>query len=191
MTVGFKGGLTSRSAYVVAAENELPAAVADYLPALAIPYYRAVTCWLEALRPGLTGGELYQVVEEAMPKAKWHWHLNPGHLVADEEWLCSPVYPDSTIALESGMIFQIDIIPSLPGYGGCSIEDTVALANAELREALQSQYPDVWQRMETRKRYLRDVLNITVSEDVILLSNTVGYLRPFLLDKTRALVRQP
>lgn len=191
MTVGFKGGLTSRSAYVVAAENELPAAVADYLPALAIPYYHAVTRWLEALRPGLTGGELYQVVEEAMPKAKWHWHLNPGHLVADEEWLCSPVYPDSTIALESGMIFQIDIIPSLHGYGGCSIEDTVALADAELREELQGQYPDVWQRMETRKRYLRDVLNITVSEDVILLSNTVGYLRPFLLDKTRALVRQP
>ncbi len=89
------------------------------------------------------------------------------------------------------MIFQIDIIPSLHGYGGCSIEDTVALADAELREELQSQYPDVWQRMETRKRYLRDVLNITVSEDVILLSNTVGYLRPFLLDKTRALVRQP
>ena len=45
--------------------------------------------------------------------------------------------------------------------------------------------------METRKAYLRDVLNISVSEDVILLSNTVGYLRPFLLDKGRALVRQP
>lgn len=88
------------------------------------------------------------------------------------------------------MIFQIDIIPSLPGYGGCSIEDTVALANATLRNELQSHFPEVWQRMETRKAYLRDVLNIRVSEDVIILSNTVGYLRPFLLDKNRALVRQ-
>lgn len=191
LTVGFKGGLTSRSAYVVAAENELAPDVADYLPALAIPYYRAVTTWLETLRPGLTGGELYQTIENVMPKAQWHWHLNPGHLVADEEWLCSPVYANSPIALESGMIFQIDIIPSLPGYGGCSIEDTVALADAALRHELQSLFPEVWQRMETRKAYLRDVLNITVSEDVILLSNTVGYLRPFLLDKGRALVRQP
>jgi len=45
----------------------------------------------------------------------WNWHLNPGHLVADEEWLCSPVYPDSAVRFASGMLFQIDIIPSLPG----------------------------------------------------------------------------
>ncbi|MGE9550201.1 M24 family metallopeptidase [Erwinia amylovora] len=191
LTVGYKGGLSSRAAYVAASESDLPPAVADYLPALAIPYYQAVTTWLETLRTGLTGGELYQTIETVLPKAKYHWHLNPGHLVADEEWLCSPVYPQSPIKLVSGMIFQIDIIPSLPGYAGCSIEDTVALADASLRQALQADHPQVWQRMATRKAYLRDVLNIAVSEDVLLLSNTVGYLRPFLLDKTRALVRQP
>jgi len=189
LTVGYKGGLTSRAAYVVATEEELPAPVADWLPALAIPYYRAVTTWLEALRPGLTGGELYQTIEAVLPKERWHWHLNPGHLVADEEWLCSPVYPDSTVRLQSGMIFQIDIIPSLPGYGGCSTEDTVALADEALRKELAASYPEVWQRMEIRKAYLRDRLNLRVSEDLILLSNTVGYLRPFLLDKQRALVR--
>lgn len=190
LTVGYKGGLTSRAAYVVAAEEELPEPVADYLPALAIPYYRAVTTWLETVRPGLTGGELYQTIEAVLPKAQWHWHLNPGHLVADEEWLCSPVYPYSAVELQSGMIFQIDIIPSLPGYGGCSIEDTVALADEALRKDLAASYPEVWQRMEIRKAYLRDVLNLRVSDDLILLSNTVGYLRPFLLDKQRALVRQ-
>lgn len=88
------------------------------------------------------------------------------------------------------MIFQIDIIPSLPGYGGCSIEDTVALADKALREELAASYPEVWQRMEIRKAYLQDILNLRVSDDLILLSNTVGYLRPFLLDKQRALVRQ-
>jgi Xaa-Pro aminopeptidase len=190
LTVGYKGGLSSRAAYVVAAEEELPEPVADYLPALAIPYYRAVTTWLETLRPGLTGGKLYQTIEAVLPKERWHWHLNPGHLVADEEWLCSPVYPGSTVRLQSGMIFQIDIIPSLPGYGGCSIEDTVALADKALRQELATSYPEVWQRMEIRKAYLRDVLNLRVSDDLILLSNTVGYLRPFLLDKQRALVRQ-
>lgn len=189
LTVGFKGGLTSRSAYVVATEAELPDGVSDWLSRLAIPYYHTVIRWLENLRIGLTGGELYQLVEKTLPKQNWNWHLNPGHLVADEEWLCSPVYPYSAVTLKSGMLWQIDIIPSLPGYGGCSIEDTVALADAELRAELKSQYPQVWDRMTIRKKYLQQVLNIRLSEEVILLSNTTGYLRPFLLDKTRALIR--
>ena len=189
LTVGFKGGLTSRSAYAVADETALPDAASDWLTQLATPYYHAVVTWLESLRVGITGGEMYAIVENVLPKARYHWHLNPGHLVADEEWLCSPIYPDSTIPLTSGMLLQIDIIPSLPGYGGSSIEDTVGLADITLQQQLAAQFPEVWKRMEIRKRYLKEVLNIKVSDEVILLSNTVGYLRPFLLDKTRALVR--
>lgn len=190
LTVGYKGGLTSRSAYVVAAASDLPENVSDWLTRLAIPYYHAVVTWLESLRIGITGGELYAAIEHVLPKEKWNWHLNPGHLVADEEWLCSPIDKHSAIALESGMLLQIDIIPSLPGYGGCSIEDTVALADGALQSRLATDFPDVWARMQSRKTYLSEVLNITLSEDVLLLSNTVGYLRPFLLDKACALIRQ-
>lgn len=189
LTVGYKGGLSSRAAYVVASEEELPQDVADWLPRLAIPYYHTVVTWLESLHIGMRGGDVYRLVEKTLEQKTWNWHLNPGHLVADEEWLCSPVYPDSNVPLASGMLFQIDIIPSLPGYGGSSIEDTVALADEALRRELESQYPQVWKRMVARKKYLAEVLNIQVSDDVILLSNTVGYLRPFLLDKTRALVK--
>lgn len=189
LTVGYKGGLSSRAAYVVASEEELPQDVADWLPRLAIPYYHTVVTWLENLHIGMRGGDVYRLVEKTLEQKTWNWHLNPGHLVADEEWLCSPAYPDSNVPLASGMLFQIDIIPSLPGYGGSSIEDTVALADEALRRDLESQYPQVWQRMVARKKYLADVLNIQVSDDVILLSNTVDYLRPFLLDKTRALVK--
>jgi len=189
LTVGYKGGVSSRAAYVVASEEELPQDVADWLPRLALPYYHTVVTWLENLHIGMRGGDLYRLVQETLEQKTWNWHLNPGHLVADEEWLCSPVYPDSAVPLASGMLFQIDIIPSLPGYGGSSIEDTVALADEALRRELESQYPQVWQRMVARKKYLAEVLNIQVSDDVILLSNTVGYLRPFLLDKTRALVK--
>lgn len=189
LTVGYKGGLSSRAAYVVASEEELPQDVADWLPRLAIPYYHTVVTWLENLHIGMRGGDLYRLVEETLEQKTWNWHLNPGHLVADEEWLCSPVYPDSAVPLASGMLFQIDIIPSLSGYGGSSIEDTVALADEALRRELESQYPQVWQRMVARKKYLAEVLKIRLSDDVIVLSNTVGYLRPFLLDKTRALVK--
>lgn len=190
LTTGYKGGLTSRSAYVVSEASELQCNVSDWLTRLAIPYYHAVVSWLEQLRIGITGGELYSLIETVLPKAQYGWHLNPGHLVADEEWLSSPIYPDSAVTLKSGMLLQIDIIPSVPGYGGCSIEDTVGLADAALRDELACRFPDLWQRMTQRKAYLTDVLRIELAEEVILLSNTVGFLRPFLLDKRRALVRQ-
>ncbi|MCU5771751.1 M24 family metallopeptidase [Erwiniaceae bacterium BAC15a-03b] len=190
LTTSYKGGLSSRAAYVVAAESELPAAVADYLQRVAQPYYHAVVSWLEHIQVGVTGGEIYQLIEQVLPKSAFHWHLNPGHLVADEEWLCSPVYPHSDIALASGMLLQIDIIPSVAGYGGASIEDTIALADRQLRAQLAADYPALWQRICKRRAYLKEVLHLDLHDDLLPLSNTVGYLRPFLLDKNSVLARQ-
>lgn len=187
LTTSYKGGLSSRAAYVVANESELNPAVADYLDVVAIPYYRAVVGWLEEMRVGVTGGEIYQLIETLLPKSEYHWHLNPGHLVADEEWMCSPIMPDSVIPLASGMLLQIDIIPSRAGYAGASIEDTVALADAALRKALARDYPAMWARIVARRDYIQRELGIKLSEDVLPLSNTVGYLRPWLLDQRLAL----
>lgn len=188
LTTSFKGGLSSRAAYVVNGAEELPEAVADYLTVVAIPYFRAVVAWLENLRVGMRGGELYALIERVLPQAEYHWHLNPGHLVADEEWLCSPIGPDSDALLQSGMILQIDIIPSRPGYAGASIEDTVALADRALRRELAREYPQLWARVQARRDYIVNTLNIALPEEVLPLSNTVGYLRPWLLDKSTALV---
>jgi Xaa-Pro aminopeptidase len=189
LTVSYKGGLTSRAAYVVSQADELHDEVSDYLDVVAIPYYRAVVAWLENMRVGVKGHEVYDLIERVLPKAEYHWHLNPGHLVADEEWLCSPVYPASDIALSSGMLLQIDIIPSRKGYAGASIEDTIALADEHLRQQIATLYPELWQRISARRDYIRDVLNIHLHEDVLPLSNTVGYLRPYLLNKDLALVK--
>lgn len=187
LTTGYKGGLSSRAAYVVSGAQELVPAVADYLDVVAIPYYRAVVGWLEAMRVGVTGGEIYQLIDTLLPKNEHHWHLNPGHLVADEEWMCSPIQPGSATPLASGMVLQIDIIPSRAGYAGASIEDTVALADGALREELARDYPQVWQRIVARRAYIQRHLGIRLAEDVLPFSNTVGYLRPWLLDKALAL----
>ncbi|MFG6655175.1 M24 family metallopeptidase [Scandinavium sp. M-37] len=187
LTTSYKGGLSSRGAYVVESAAQLPDAVSDYLEIVAIPYFRAVVAWLENIRPGMTGGELYQLIENVLPKVDYHWHLNPGHLVADEEWLCSPVSADSAIPLASGMLLQIDIIPSRPGYGGASIEDTVALADEALRAQLAADYPQLWARVQARRAFIEREVGIRLPECVLPFSNTVGYLRPWLLDPTRAL----
>lgn len=190
LTVSYKGGLTSRAAYVVSQANELHDEVSDYLDVVAIPYYQAVVCWLEYMRVGIKGHEVYELIEQVLPKNEYHWHLNPGHLVADEEWLCSPIYPASDIPLSSGMLLQIDIIPSRKGYAGASIEDTIALADEPLRLKIATLYPELWQRISARRDYIREVLNIHLHEDVLPLSNTVGYLRPYLLNKDLALICQ-
>ncbi|WP_193588339.1 M24 family metallopeptidase [Yersinia hibernica] len=187
LTTGFKGGLSSRTGYAVSQADELPVAERDYLDKVAIPYYATVITWLENIRIGMSGKEMYALVEAVFPKEQYHWSLNPGHLVADEEWLCSPIYQGAEEKVRSGMLFQIDIIPSVKGYAGVSAEDCIALADQPLRESLAADYPDVWQRIQKRRDYLRNILNIHLSEEVLPMSNTVGYLRPFLLDKYSAL----
>ncbi len=77
--------------------------------------------------------------------------------------MASPVYEGSTEILKSGMLFQIDIIPSVSGYPGTSAESTVVLADAELQRQIQQEYPQMWQRMQARRTYLKETLGIRLS----------------------------
>ncbi|MBO0460830.1 M24 family metallopeptidase [Enterococcus sp. DIV1298c] len=187
LTTGFKGGLSSRTGFVIAEESQLPVEQSDYLDRVAKPYYAAMVSWLEAIQIGMRGSELYELIEAVLPQAQYHWHLNPGHLTADEEWLASPIYSGSNEIVQSGMIFQLDIIPSVAGYTGVSAEECIAVADERLRNELAEQYPDMWERIITRKQYLAEVLHIQLNEELLPLSNTVGYLRPFFLAKEKAL----
>ncbi|MGM0214167.1 M24 family metallopeptidase [Enterococcus sp. AZ109] len=188
LTIGYKGGLSSRSGFVIEDESQLPDEQKDYLEQVVYPYFRAMIAWLSETKVGRTGGELYETIEAVLPKETYGWSLNPGHLVADEEWMSSPVYPDSQETLKSGMIFEIDIIPSIPGYQGTSAEECVALADAQLQKEIKEQYPELWARIESRRQYIRNELNISLADDILPLSNTVAYLRPFFLAKDQALV---
>ena len=191
LTVSYAGGLSSRAGYAVESADQLPDGAKDYLEALAIPYFNAYVHWLEQIRIGMTGGALWQAVEDVLPRCEYHWTLCPGHLVAEEEWLCSPVYEGSEEPLRSGMIFQIDIIPGKAGMGGVTAESTVALADDALKAAIRRDYPDLWARIGRRRQYIESVLGIRLSPDVLPLCATVAYMRPLMLDKARALcVRQ-
>lgn len=188
LTTSYKGGLSSRSGFVIENESQLPIGQKDYLDQMVKPYFQAVVTWLTEEKIGITGDTLYHQIETIFPKEKYGWHLNPGHLVSDEEWMSSPVYNGSEELLQSGMIFQIDIIPSVSGYNGTSAEECVAIADPELQQTIQAEYPELWERILTRKAYIKDKLNIEIHPQILPLSNTVGYLRPFFLAKGKALV---
>ena len=187
ITTGFKGGLQSRAGYAVECAEQLPETEQDYLKAVAIPYFQAVKTWLETIKIGINGNDLYEAVETVLPKEEYGWTLNPGHLCADEEWMSSPIYPQSEETLQSGMLFQIDIIPSVNGYGGVSCESGILLADEQLRKAIAKEYPAVWERIVKRRAYMQEVLGIRIQEDVLPTSMATAYLRPYLLKKEMAL----
>lgn len=187
ITTGFKGGLQSRAGYAVECAEQLPEKEQDYLKAVAIPYFQAVKTWLETIKIGINGNDLYEAVEAVLPKEDYGWTLNPGHLCADEEWMSSPIYPQSEETLQSGMLFQIDIIPSVNGYGGVSCESGILLADEQLRKAIAKEYPAVWERIVKRRAYMQEVLGIRIQEDVLPTSMATAYLRPYLLKKEMSL----
>ena len=187
ITTGFKGGLQSRAGYAVECAEQLPEKEQDYLKAVAIPYFQAVKTWLETIKIGINGNDLYEAVEAVLPKEDYGWTLNPGHLCADEEWMSSPIYPQSEETLQSGMLFQIDVIPSVNGYGGVSCESGILLADEQLRKAIAKEYPAVWERIVKRRAYMQEVLGIRIQEDVLPTSMATAYLRPYLLKKEMAL----
>ena len=170
-------------------EEDLPDGQKDYLKKIAVPYFKAYVSWLELVKIGMKGKEIFQMVDEVLPRDVYGWTLCPGHLTAEEEWMSSPIYEESEERLKSGMIFQIDIIPSVRGYAGIGAESTVLLASDQLKEELQKQYPEMFERMLKRKAYLEEVLGIRVSDDVLPMCSTVAYLRPYLLNHEKALVQ--
>ncbi|GEN50201.1 M24 family metallopeptidase [Alkalibacterium pelagium] len=187
LTVSYKGGLSSRSGYAVTNKEELNGVDEGYLEEVVVPYFEAYHYWLTNLKIGLRGGDFYDAFNTFYPQDTYGWHLCPGHLTADEEWLSSPFYKGSEAVVQSGMLFQVDFIPSQPGHNGVSAESTVLLADDALKQAIRADYPDMWKRIESRRAYLSDELGIKLSEDVLPMAGTLAYYRPYMLNDEYAL----
>lgn len=187
ITMGLQGGLTSRAAYIAKKEQDLPENAKDYLDKVAKPYYAALATWYSTVGLDIKAGELFDVIEEVLPQDCFGWSLNPGHLTSDEEWLSSPIYKNSKTRLKSGMMLQMDIIPSMNGYGKVGAEDGIVLADSDLRNELKCDYPEVWERIQIRRFFMQNELGIQLKEETLPLSGIAGYYRPFLLNKGYAL----
>lgn len=187
LTMGLRGGLSSRAAYVAAGEADLDDSIRDYMDVLAKPYYRAAASWYENVGIGITGRQMYEQIEDILPKKEFSWSLNPGHLTGDEEWMSSPIYPGSDIKLKSGMMLQMDIIPGKAGYGGAGAEDGIVLADEALRKKIQRDYPEIWKRFVRRRGYMQKELGIAIKPEVLPMSDIAGYMRPYLLNRGCAL----
>src|SRR5204862_7787222 len=130
----------------------------EYLERMAIPYWRASAAWWESIGLGVHGGEIDRRVRDLVRPA-----LNPGHLGHLDEWVHSPIRPGSEDPIRSGMVLQCDVIPPWPA----NCEDTLAVADADLRAELAGGHPDVWARIETRRRFMRERLGVEIADEVL------------------------
>lgn len=187
ITLGMCGGLTARKAVMARDKEDLRETDRAYLDQMVKPYFAAAAAWYSSVHVGMRAGDLYDSIENCIPKKIYGWKLNPGHYIGEEEWLSSPVYPDSDVILASGTMLQMDILISRRGMKGVNAEDGIALADKALREELREQYPKVWERIQRRRDYMIQELRIPLHEDVLPLSDLAGYLRPYILNHSKAM----
>ena len=178
--VGYWGGLSCRAGLFTDHDD-------DFLET-ARAYFRGLAEWYDVADIGVTGGEIFACVTEALAERGLDQALNPGHLVGHDEWVNTPVRPGSTERLRSGMPFQVDIIPvPMKDNQALNHEDSVVFADAALRAELASLYPAVHARIEVRRDFVRDEIGIALKPSILPLSHAPLALPPFWLASDRIL----
>ncbi len=174
--LGYWGSLSCRAGMMLGQPDE------SFFNQIAAPYFKVVATWHQTMRIGATGRDVFQAVMGAFEGSGMHPALNPGHLTSYEEWISSPIRPDSNEKVRSGMVFQSDIIPTPLKAGWLmNCEDTVALADASLRAELKARHPGLWARAQGRRQLMSEALGITLAEELLPLTDGTAYLPPFWL----------
>lgn len=191
-TVAFgpQGALCARAGFLVADADGLPPDIRDYAERLVAPYFTAIAEWYEAVGIGTTGGALFDIVHRHLGDPFFGVGLNPGHLIHLDEWMHSPIFAGSGIALRSGMAIQVDVIPATHSpWFTTNIEDGIALADTALRAEFAASYPEAWGRITARRAFMADVLGIRLKPEVLPFSNIPAWLPPYLLSPNRVMAR--
>lgn len=180
--VSYWGGLSCRAG-IIAKENE------EFIEKFAKPYFKAIATWYQEVGIGVRGGDLFEKCRTVLAEGNLKPALNPGHLTSTDEWLHTPIRPNSGEVIASGMAFQCDIIPTpLPHGVGLNCEDSVVIADKDLREELKEKHPNVWARIEARQTFVREKLGIDLNDEVLPLSTNPAYYNPLWLAPEKALV---
>jgi len=180
--IAYWGSNICRAGWVAGSEDDLPDSAKGYIDNFAGPYFYACAKWYENLKIGTQGRILQEIIDVYLPFEEFAVFLNPGHLIHYDEWVSSPIYKDSTDEIRSGMYIQVDIIPRSEKYFSSRMEEGVIIADMDLQNDLREQYPDVYSRCMQRRKFMSEVLGLTLPQEILPLSNIPGIVPPFLLN---------
>jgi Xaa-Pro aminopeptidase len=180
--LGYWGSNSCRAGWVAANDDDLPEHAKGYVNNFAGPYFAAMGEWYKNMKIGVKGKVIEKLIADLLPFDKFGIFLNPGHLIHYDEWLSSPIYKGSEIEIQSGMYFQVDVIPKSKKYFSTRMEDGIVIADASLRSELKAEYPAVYNRCMDRRKFMTDVLGFELPDEILPLSNIPAIVPPFFLN---------
>ena len=178
--MAYRRSLCHKVGYYIDGPEEEPAAQRDFIDR----YFRVMAAWYESIAIGVTGGQVYDASSNvAGGISDFGISLNPGHLIHTDEWTHTPFWPGCKVPLRSGMMIQCDFTASKPEENLIMhAEDGIVLADADTRKAIADAAPAAWQRIVERRRFMTDVLGISLSEEVLPTSDLPGAVFPYMRD---------
>jgi len=180
------GANVCRAGWIAEGPDDMPDAARDYVEAFVGPYIDAMSTWCSMMRPGTVGGDVQAAMDEALPG--YGITLNPGHLIGTDEWISSPIFPESDLPIRSGMAMQMDVIPDHPIYGSTRMEDGYVIAEDDLVVTLMEAHPAVSDRIGKRRAFMREVAGMEIPATLLPLADTCGLVAPYMLAPRRLAV---
>jgi hypothetical protein len=180
--IGYWGSNSCRAGWLAKNEKDLPAHAKGYADHFAGRYFSVIGEWYKNLKIGVKGKVLAGIIDDLLPFDEFGIFLNPGHLIHYDEWLSSPIYRESDIEIQSGMYFQVDVIPDSEKYYSTRMEDGIIIADRTLQQELKSGYPALYERCIKRRNFMINVLGFELPDEILPLSNIPAIVPPFFLN---------
>ena len=180
---GLRGSLVHKCGMYLRDKGDLPAEKSGYIEEFLMPYFENVVSWYEMLKPGVSGREVYDMVDCELGLKAFGCTLNPGHLTHTDEWTNSPFYQGSQVILKSGMAFQCDYtVTRQEPFMSAHVEDGLVIADKELREGVKRLSPGCWKRIMQRRDFIVKELHINLPEEILPLSDLSCVCFPYMAD---------
>ena len=180
---GLRGSLIHKSGMYIRKTEDLPKEKQHYMEEVVKPYFLSIVKWYEMMKIGTSFGDIYDMVSKELDFYKYNIVLNPGHFIHTDEWSNSPFTKGNRGKVHSGMMVQCDYTVSLNDpYLPCHIEDGLAIGNEALQKEIERISPSCYKRIQKRKVFMKEVLQIALPEEVLPLSDLPAVCFPYMAD---------
>ena len=181
--LGYRSSMVARTALYARNTGDIPSSWADIMEKIYKPYFSVIVHWYENARIGATGKSIIDHIRKNVPEYdSLGIGLNPGHLIHNDEWTSSIFTTTENYEIKDGMAIQCDIIACPEKYPGIHIEDGLVMAGAETRRRFSEKYPDAWNRIQARRKLMKEQLNIQINDEVLPFSDLQGCFSPWTVD---------
>jgi len=181
--MGYRGSQVHKSGFFIRNTDDLPGDKQHYMEAFLKPYFASIIKWYEMMHIGASCGDIYDEIDSMLGLEKFGVFLNPGHLIHTEEWSNAPFAKGSKTKIRSGMAIQCDYTVSFQNpFFTAHVEDGIIIADKKLRDEVKTLSPSCYRRIEARRGFYREVLNIDLADEVLPTSDLGGVCFPYMAD---------